>query len=40
MVEGVGNIVYIYNKMPIVFKKLITFLSAFFFNISFMLFVL
>ena len=25
MVEGVGNIVYIFNKRPIVFKELIMF---------------
>ena len=25
MVEGVGNIVYIFNRKPIVFKKLIMF---------------
>ena len=28
MVEGVGNIVYLFNKRPIVFKKLIMFLRA------------
>ena len=27
MVEGVGNIVYIFHRRPIVFKKLIMFLS-------------
>ena len=30
MVEGVGNIVYIFNRRPIVFKKLIMFLRAIF----------
>ena len=30
MVEGVGNIVYIFIRRPIVFKKLIMFLSAIF----------
>ena len=29
-VEGVGNIVYIFNRRPIVFKKLIMFLRAIF----------
>ena len=38
MVEGVGNIVYIFNRRPIVFKKLIMFLKAIFKNSSFMLF--
>ena len=28
MVEGVGNIVYIFNRRPILFKKLIKFLHA------------
>ena len=31
-VEGVGNIVYIFNRRPIVFKKLIMFLRAIFFK--------
>ena len=30
MVEGVGNVVYIFNRRPIVFKKLIMFLRAIF----------
>ena len=38
MVEGVGNTVYIFNRRPIVFKKLIMFLNAIFFNSSIMLF--
>ena len=40
MVEGVGYIVYIFNKRPIVSKKLIMFLRAIFLNSSFMLFTL
>ena len=40
MVEGVGIIVYIFNRRPIVFKKLIMFLRAIFKNSSFMLFAL
>ena len=36
MVEGVGNIDYIFNRRPIVFKKMIMFLRAIFKNISFM----
>ena len=28
MVEGVGNTAYIFNRRPIVFKKLIMFLRA------------
>ena len=34
MVEGVGNIVDIFNRRPIVFKKLIMFLRAVFLNSS------
>ena len=30
MVEGVGNTAYIFNRRPIVFKKLIMFLRGFF----------
>ena len=40
MVEGVSNIVYICNRRPIVFKKLIMFLRTIFENSSFMLFAL
>ena len=40
MVEGVGNLVYIFNRRPIVFKKLIIFLRAILLNSSFMQFVL
>ena len=31
MIESVGNIVYFFNRRPIVFKKLIMFLRAIFF---------
>ena len=40
IVESVGNIVYIFNRKPIVFKKLIMFLRAIFLNSSFLLFAL
>ena len=40
MVEGVGNIVYIFNRRPIVFKKLIMFLRAIFLKSSFMVLAL
>ena len=40
IVEGVSNIVYIFSRRPIVFKKLIMFLRAIFKNSSFMLFAL
>ena len=40
MVEGVGNILYIFNKRPIDFNKVIMFLWEMFLNSSFMLFVL
>ena len=40
MVEDVGNIVNIFNKRPIVFKKLIIFLKVISLNSSFMLFAL
>ena len=39
MVEGVGNAAYIFNRRPIVFKKLIVF-ESYFLNTSFMLFAL
>ena len=32
MVEGVGNIVYIFNRRPTVFKKLIMFLREIYFK--------
>ena len=38
MVEGVGNIVF--DRRPIIFKKLIMFLRPIFKNSSFMLFAL
>ena len=34
IVEGVGNIVYMFNRRPIVFKKLIMFLRVIFLNSS------
>ena len=40
MVKVVGNIVYIFNRRSVVFKKLIMFWGAFKKNSSFMLFVL
>ena len=40
MVKGVGNIVYIFNRRPIVFKKLIMFLREIFLDSSFMLLVI
>ena len=40
MVKGVGNIVYIFNRRPIVFKKLIMFFESNFLSSSFMLFAL
>ena len=39
MVEGIGNIVYIFDRRPAVFKKLIVF-ERNFLNSSFMLFAL
>ena len=40
MVEGVGNTAYIFNRRPIIFKKLIMFLRAISLNSSFILFAL
>ena len=40
MVEGVGNIVYIFNRKPIVFRSWLCFWEQFLKNSSFMLFAL
>ena len=40
MAEGFGNIVYIFSRRPIVFKKLILFVRAIFLNSSFFMFAL